>query len=215
MGRERAEDSGIGGGRCQSAGPGKGSPGRGKFLALGMTDPPRLAYHGVMKHIAWTAPLLALALLLAGCNRGAKEQQRQIDELRQKMEQLEHEVREAAREGGGVTVKVTEEGEARLDPVVGVQPRLMHDQELPSLPSKPGMLVEDRFLEIYILIRDADDLKARGEYERALRYFEHAREALDKLPKGFFPAIIDYRKDYCDEMIRKLKKILEKQQPPG
>ncbi len=63
---------------------------------------------------------------------------------------------------------------------------------------------QDQYLQIYLLIQEAEKLELAGQKASARERYTVSQERLEKLPKDWEPTIVNYRIRYCKDKIEKL-----------
>jgi len=65
--------------------------------------------------------------------------------------------------------------------------------------------LQDQYLQIYLLIQEADKMEADGQKPAAYRRYETALNRLQALPKEWEPGIVGYRIKFCKEKLAALQ----------
>ena len=63
---------------------------------------------------------------------------------------------------------------------------------------------QDQYLQIYLLIQEAEKLELGGQKASARERYKVGQERLEKLPKDWEPTIVNYRIRYCKDKLEKL-----------
>jgi Flp pilus assembly protein TadD len=70
---------------------------------------------------------------------------------------------------------------------------------------------QDRFLELYFLLKDGERLERKGEFPEAFQRYRTVREGLRRLRQDYpdwEPSIVSYRLDFVNERLRRLEEIV-------
>jgi len=143
---------------------------------------------------------------LGGCSQppATKPTGMSNQEVREKLEELEEKLEKAEASSEVVMIKV---GESEI-PASKIKPQR---QEIPPPSASPKKKVSPeelrlqvKYLGVYMMMRNAQELKEQGKGQEALPMYIKARQDLELFPPGWQEAIINYRKKSCDDAIKEL-----------